>query len=38
VDEMQADEELRLAGRQLTDRVEIPHLLQKCLSHFVSVI
>ena len=33
VHEVQADEELRLPGRQLPDGVEIPHLLQECLAH-----
>jgi hypothetical protein len=30
---VQADEQLRLPGRQLPHGVEIPHLLEKCLSH-----
>jgi hypothetical protein len=33
MDEVQADEELRLAARQLPDGVEVPHFLQECLSH-----
>ena len=37
VDEVQADEELRLAGRQLPDGVEIPHLLQECFAHVKSL-
>jgi hypothetical protein len=35
VDEVQADEELRLAARQRPDGVEIPDFLEQCLSHGV---
>jgi hypothetical protein len=35
VNEVQADEELGLAGRQLPHGVEFPHLLQECFSHCV---
>ena len=33
VDEVQADEELCLSGRQLPDGVGVPHFLKECLTH-----
>ena len=37
VDEVEADEELRLPGRQLAHGVEIPHLSKQCLTHVCAV-
>jgi hypothetical protein len=34
---MQADEELRLPARQLSDRMRIPDLVKECLSHRTSL-
>jgi len=33
MDQVQADEELRLPARQLGDRVRIPHFVEQCLRH-----
>ena len=35
MDQVQANEDLGLAGRQRANRVEIPHFLEQCFSHVV---
>ena len=38
VDEVQADEQLRLSARQHADGVRVPDLLKECVSHMTALI